>query len=249
MESRRYLPICKRWWWLVLATILVTVTMTWVYVSGWARTYESTASFVIQPQAARQGDQVKALDALVRAGTVGETYASIARSQLIVDEAKAALRPSERRTPMSVSAEVVTGTRIVGVSVTGTNPKYARDLASAVSAKTVAYVNGLRDDYRLDRLDSPTLPTSPLSSRKSATIMLGAILGTLLGVGLASLADRVRGGPAPVHADAVGRGTTQLSWDGDSLWTPHDDVPGIDHGQERVRGSRSLADGASQERP
>ena len=117
MEMYRYVTVCRRWWWLVLAAFVATVVATIALLGTPARVYESTASFVIQPQALEEGDQVRALDALVQGGTVGETYASIARSKLVRARAVEALTSEERAQHMTVSAEVVTGTRIIRLTV------------------------------------------------------------------------------------------------------------------------------------
>jgi uncharacterized protein involved in exopolysaccharide biosynthesis len=189
VEMQRYLTVCRRWWWLVIAGVLVTIMATITLVGTPTRMYESRASFVIQPQASEEGDQVRALGALVQGSSVGETYASIARSKLVRERAAATLTPEQRRQHMPVSAEVVTGTRIINLTVQSKNPADARRFAAAVSRETIAYVDGLADNYRLDRLDSPGLPTRPLPTRRVVTYGLAGILGLMLGVALAFFAD------------------------------------------------------------
>jgi capsular polysaccharide biosynthesis protein len=215
VEMQRYVTVCRRWWWIVLVALLATIVSTIALLGAPTREYESTASFVIQPQALEEGDQVRALDALVQGGTVGETYASIARSKLVRARAAESLTPREQAQHMVVSAEVVTGTRIIRLTVRSKDPVAARHFAGAVSRETVAYVNGLADNYRLDPLDSPTRPTHALPTKRSVTLALAGILGLMLGVALAFFADhlwsaRKRRGPAsperPEHADM--------------LWTP-----------------------------
>jgi uncharacterized protein involved in exopolysaccharide biosynthesis len=188
---QRYLTVCRRWWWIVLAAFLVTIVATIALIGSPTRMYESTASFVIQPQASEEGDQVRALGALVQGSSVGETYASIARSKLVRVRAARALTPQQRSEHMTVSAEVVTGTRIVRLTVQSKKPADARQFAAAVSRETIAYVDGLADNYRLDRLDSPGLPTRPLPTRRVVTYGLAGILGLMLGVALAFLADHM----------------------------------------------------------
>ncbi|HEY3671124.1 MAG TPA: Wzz/FepE/Etk N-terminal domain-containing protein [Acidimicrobiia bacterium] len=188
---QRYLVVCRRWWWIVLAAFLATVLMATVLVGTPTKQYESTASFVIQPQASEESDQVRALDALVQGGTVGETYASIARSKLIRSRAGESLSRVQRAEHMAVTAEVVTGTRIIRVTVRSTQPADARRFAGAVSHQTIIYVNGLADNYRLDPLDAPTLPTHPLPTKRIVTLALAGILGLMLGVALAFLADHL----------------------------------------------------------
>jgi hypothetical protein len=116
---------------------------------------------------------------------------------------------------MAVTAEVVTGTRIIRVTVRSTHPQDAQRFAGAVSSRTIEYVNALNDNYRLDPLDAPTLPTHPLSTKRIVTLGLAGVLGLMLGVALAFLADnlwraRVR------QMDAAGDGSEP----GGVLWTP-----------------------------
>jgi uncharacterized protein involved in exopolysaccharide biosynthesis len=214
VEAHRYLSVCRRWWWIVLSALIVTVLATIALVGSPARVYESTASFVIQPQAVEEGDQVRALDALVQGGTVGETYASIARSKLVKARATESLNPQQRGRHVTVSAEVVTGTRIIRVTVRSGNPATAHRFAAAVSRETEAYVNGLADNYRLDRLDAPTMPTHPLPTKRVVTYALAGILGLMLGMALAFFADylwRARMAASQLSRSRVDDGV---------LWTP-----------------------------
>src|SRR4051812_27374164 len=174
---QRYLVVCRRWWWIVVSAFLVTILLATVLIGTPIKQYESTTSFVIQPQALEEGDQVRALDALVQGGTVGETYASIARSKLIRNRAAESLSSAQRGEHMAVTAEVVTGTRIIRVTVRSQHPVDAQRFAGAVSRQTISYVNGLADNYRLDRLDAPTLPTHPLPTKRIVTLALAGILG------------------------------------------------------------------------
>jgi uncharacterized protein involved in exopolysaccharide biosynthesis len=212
----RYVTVCRRWWWIVLAAFLVTVLATIALLGSPPPVYESTASFVIQPQALEEGDQVRALDALVQGGTVGETYASIARSKLVRARAVEALTPDDRAQHMTVSAEVVTGTRIIRLTVRSKHPEAARHFAGAVSRETIAYVNGLADNYRLDPLDSPTRPTQPLPTKRSVTLALAGILGLMLGVALAFLADHLWA--ARKRREVVS--SPERTEHGEVLWTP-----------------------------
>jgi capsular polysaccharide biosynthesis protein len=225
MESRRYLVVCKRWWWLVLFTVLVTVVATAWFMRPQLPTYESAATFVVKIQAGRAGDQAKAIDALVKGGTIGETYASIARSSDIQTRAQRLLTPRQRRAHASVSAETLTGTRLIRLSVTARRPDDARAIARAISAETLAYVGHLDDNYRLEPLDPPSLPTTPLSTHRYVTLTLGALLGLALGVGMAQLADRLK--ETLVPADPTVRGATPPSSIGDVLWTPRDGVASV----------------------
>jgi uncharacterized protein involved in exopolysaccharide biosynthesis len=133
MEIQHFLSVCRRWWWVVIAGFLVTTAATVALTGTPTRQYQSTATFVIQPTALQEDDQVKALDALVQGGTVGETYASIARSRLVRDRAEGALADARQYRRAAVSAEVVTGTRLIRLTVRARQPELAYRLARSVS--------------------------------------------------------------------------------------------------------------------
>ena len=97
---------------------------------------------------------------------------------------------------MSVSAEVLTGTNIVSVTVKGPDPDDVVDLARAISVETIEYVNQLSDVYVLEPLDPPTRPSEPVSTNTVLTILVGLLLGAALGVGMAVLPDYLRRTPA-----------------------------------------------------
>lgn len=199
MELRRYLEVSLRWWWLVALAFLATTAVTVSSVASQPATYETTATFVVRPRPVDPSDEAQAFDALIRGVTINTTYASIARSDLIRDRAEEQLDPAAQRDDMSVSAKVLTDTNIVSVTVKGPDPDNVVDLATAISAETIEYVNDLSDVYVLEPLDEPTRPSGPVAANRMLTILVGLILGVVLGVGLAMLVEYLRKAPEP-HA-------------------------------------------------
>lgn len=189
MEIARYLNIIRRRWPIILVAFLVTTGATFYFVLPQPNVYESTGTFVVGPRAVNAEESVGALDTLIRGEAINGTYATIARSKMVRDAAEAAFEPSLRIDNMTVSAEVVTGTNILSISVQGTDPESAQALAGAIGAETVDYVDELDEAYRLQPLDEPTLPQTPVAPKRSLTILMGIIFGLVLGMSLALLID------------------------------------------------------------
>jgi capsular polysaccharide biosynthesis protein len=192
VELWRYLEISRRWWWLVGVALLATTAVTVASVASETPTYESSATFLVRPRTDDASQDARAFDPLVRGVTINTTYASIARSDLIRDRAERQLDPAARADEMSVSAKVLTDTNIVSVSVRGSHPDHVLALATAISAETVEYVNGLSDVYVLQSVDEPTRAERPLATNTLLTISIGVVLGLTLGVGMALLGDYLR---------------------------------------------------------
>jgi hypothetical protein len=145
----------------------------------------------LQPRGQQDADTVRALDLLIRGAQINATYALIARSDAIKDTAVGRLDKVPAHAHLSVESEAVTGTNALTISAHARDAKSAHALAVAAGAATIEYVEGLHQPYQLVLLDPPQLPTHPVSSKKSLTIVLGAILGLLAGLGLAAMIDRV----------------------------------------------------------
>jgi polysaccharide biosynthesis transport protein len=196
VELRRYLEVTRRWWWLVTLALIATAAVTVSSVAAQAPTYQSSATFLVRPRSDNASEDARAFDALIRGVTINTTYASIARSDLIRDRAEERMDPEARADDMSVSAKVLTDTNIVSLNVKGPDPDHVLDLAKAISAEAVEFVNGLSDVYVLQPLDEPTRAEAPIGTNRSLTISIGVVLGLALGVGMALLVEYLRKGGA-----------------------------------------------------
>ena len=184
MELMRYLEIMRRWWWIGATAFAVTTVGTLAFVLPQPNVYEAASAFVVGPRSLNAEESVSAFDTLIRGEAINATYASIARSDLIRERAEARLDRSGSTSDLTVDAEVLTGTNVLSITVRGTDPKSVHDLAVAVGAETVAYVREVDQAYRLQTLDSPSLPRQPVGPNKTLTIAVGVSFGLLLSVSL-----------------------------------------------------------------
>jgi capsular polysaccharide biosynthesis protein len=185
MELRRYLDIIVRRWWIALIAFAVTTGATMFWVLPQPKVYESAGTFVVGPRAGNAEESVRAFDTLIRGEAINATYASIASSDLVRARAEERVDPSIETDDLDVSAEVLTGTNILEISVRGQDPEAVRELAVAVSEEAVSYVSVSDEGYKLSPLDAPKLTRSPVGPNKSLTIAMGVFFGGLLGLGLA----------------------------------------------------------------
>lgn len=188
----------------VLALSAATAVTAAVLVWQQPSLYESTGTYVVRPRSLETTDELRAFDTLVRGAEINATYAAVARSAAIRERAEAVLDAALPADGLTVSADVLTGTNVLSISVEGHDPEAVHELASAVGAETQEYVRQLGDLYQLQQLDPPWPPTAPAGPRRLLTVGMGVTSGGVLGVGLVLGWERVRRLPLPWTAGTGG---------------------------------------------
>jgi capsular polysaccharide biosynthesis protein len=203
MELRRYLKIVRRWKWVVVLTFVATMGGTAALVLPQAWQYQSTGTWLIRSRfPGNDANASDAMDQLSRDIQIGASYAMVARGPMIRDRAEGRLAPGEDTTGVDVSADLVTDTNILSISVHGPDPTVDRDLADAVGQETASYVYNLNDPFILSAVDHPTVADSPVGPNKVLLLMVGGLFGVVVGFGLATFAEYLQG---PVHERALRR--------------------------------------------
>lgn len=191
MEIKAYWRILKRRWWLLLFGFAVVFGVTWILTSRQPSIYEASTTFVIRPRVSEgsMGDEfVRALDIVSRRVEINTTFAEVATSRLIANQAKdgLGLSPAERE-GLKVSARVVGGTNVMEISAEGRDPGITRDFANAVGVETVNYVSKLYDVFELEPLDEAALPQKSSRPNVFMNLALGGVMGLALGACLVFL--------------------------------------------------------------
>ncbi len=196
MELKTYLRIILKRWWAVLIGLGVVVTATMAWTNRQVPIYESKATFVLRPRSSTLvlGDEfVKALDMVSRRVEINTTFAEVATSRLIKQQAIQTLGLGPAQTKeLSVSAGVVGGTNVLTITVEGTSPTVVQQFCDQIGAETLNYVSELYDVFELQPLDPASLPGRPVRPNPSLNLMLGSALGLALGLGLALLVEFIR---------------------------------------------------------
>ncbi|MDQ5816606.1 MAG: hypothetical protein M3516_10010 [Actinomycetota bacterium] len=208
MELRRFLDAIRRRWWIGFLAFAIATAATCLMVLPRPPVYESKGTFVLGPRAGNAEESVRGFDTLIRGESINATYASIASSDLIRSSAEEEVDPLDTD-QMTVSAEVLTGTNILSISVQGPAPGSTRMFALAVTEATVSFVDESDEAYKLEPLDAPKATDSPVGPNKMMTIAIGMFLGAFFGLGLifvvdylASLFESSRN-PAPAPRDGL----------------------------------------------
>lgn len=204
MELTDYARILRRNWRLVLATVLVVLALGAALTALTPREYQAKAQLYVS---AAGGDS---FSDLVQGGSFTQrqvaTYADIMTSPLVLDQVITELGLPESSPDLAerVTTIVPPDTVLIDVSVTDRDPVQAAAIANAVAGEFAGAVQ------ELERVgeggDSPvkatvtqpaTAPQLPSSPQPLRNLLLAAVLGLLVGGGLAVLRDlldtRVKG--------------------------------------------------------
>lgn len=190
----------RRQWWIV---VLVAVTAA-MAAASWSlvqpRTYEATATVVIQPQKGLAAEEVlNALYPLDRSRIV-PTYADIASSEFarVAAAERAAIPTAEQEDYLSESL-VLPESLAVRVRATGPDRQLTLTLLQQVIAVSSERFVEAYQVFEVGALVSPNAPTDPVSPvlwrAIAAALVLGALVGTATVAGLAQLARRSAPGP------------------------------------------------------
>ena len=191
MEIRTYLQFLLRKWRIILGITLATLIGTLVLTLRTERVYETSATYILSVSPLTlDKDRISALNTLMSSPDISATYAKVASSRLIREQAVEKLKlSSQERSGMSVDSHIIAGTNILEITVRGRDPALIRDFANALGSQMVTYSANLYQSYILDPLDEATQPRSPVKPNIVTNMLLGAIFGLALGVGIALVGE------------------------------------------------------------
>jgi capsular polysaccharide biosynthesis protein len=186
-----YLQILWKKWWIVLAAFITTIVAVSLFTLNQAPTYRASATYIVNPAGGQEDlrDRAAVLEMLSRREEIAGTYAEVANSRFIKQQAVDELGlSSAQRRDLSVDSQVMAGTNILEITVEGSDPLLVQIFTDMVGTKTATYVEELYEAFVLKPLDMASLPSSPVGPSRMINLILGGILGLALGAGLAFLA-------------------------------------------------------------
>jgi diguanylate cyclase (GGDEF)-like protein len=199
MQPRQILRVLFIRRWLILGTMGIAILFAEALTLSQAPVYQATGSYVLQLTGGE--DAVTAIDILSRRPEIASTFAEVASSRTIRQEAAGDLGLSAQQLrDFSVNSRLVAGTNILEVSVQGNDPELVVEFASAVGLRTLEFVQRLYAVFSLEPLDEPQPPRNPIRPNPMLNLVIGGLLGLSLGIALALATSLIESGPAVVAA-------------------------------------------------
>jgi non-specific protein-tyrosine kinase len=134
MELKEYLLIIRRWWWLLLACVTIAVIAAYIGVQKEPRIYAATTTVMIGQSLQKPNPSSQEI---YISQQLAQTYAELARRQLILEAVRDALSLSYTPSPSSVSTHQVPGTQLLEINVRDVVPERARAIADEVARQLI----------------------------------------------------------------------------------------------------------------
>jgi capsular exopolysaccharide synthesis family protein len=182
---REALAIVRRWWWLIVAGLVVGVAGAFAISSQLTPIYRAQATVLVNQA---QNPNAVTYSDILTSQQVTKTYAILARSKLNLDRAVKVLNdPSITVEVLDriVSATDVPGTQLLRISAEDSSPTRAALIANATASVFPQFVQdaqlaGRASDRPLNAVvvaETATAPSSPVRPNKTLYMVLGGLLG------------------------------------------------------------------------
>ncbi len=134
MELKEYWNIVKRWWWLMVACVLVASVSSYIGTLGMPRVYQATTTVMVG-QTLQQSNP-NSSDLWI-SQQLAQTYAEMVKRQPILKAAATALGLEYVPSGGNVSTRQVPGTQLLEISVRDTIPERAQAIADEIAHQLI----------------------------------------------------------------------------------------------------------------
>jgi capsular polysaccharide biosynthesis protein len=181
-----FLPVARRWRWMLLAAALAAGVAGYVTAAGSGRAYESRADILVGSVNSGNNDDLQA------SGRAAQTYAELATTRALLQATEDRLHISNISGDVTVTANATT--RILTIAVRNSDKLLARDIANAHAQELVGFAARRRtspdEPGSLQIVDPAVVSNSPVGPDPLTVAILAAIAGLIGALALALLLDR-----------------------------------------------------------
>jgi diguanylate cyclase (GGDEF)-like protein len=195
MEIRSLLYQLARKWWLIVPIFVIGLGSTLVFTFAQRPTYEAESTLLVTPSTAF-ADDLSAFATLSRQPEIAETYAQIASSRAIRQQAVSTAEMSfQEQSATRLSTTLVPGTNVLRLTVTAPTSELAERYNAAIHTALLDYTADLGSAFELRTLDEPNADTTPVSPNVPTNVVLGTVASLVLAIGAGIAALLLAPGP------------------------------------------------------
>lgn len=191
--SQSYTRVLRRWWWIVVATLIVSIGTAAVLTARQPRIYRAKTTQVVVPNSRVQGtaDIIRSIDTLDRRNVL----ATIAQIPLTVETRNKAAEALNLDTGelarYEVRSLVLPNTNLIKIEVRGPDPQKAAEVANVFAAVTRDSGRELYRIFKIDTFGKATPERRAVYPEPPKNLLVGAVLGLFIGMVGAWLAERL----------------------------------------------------------
>jgi capsular polysaccharide biosynthesis protein/Mrp family chromosome partitioning ATPase len=188
LEVGGYFGIARRWWKVLLLSVVLAAGGGWFVASGLPKIYEGEARLLVGPLNTD-------FDTQRAAGQLANTYAQLATSRRVAEAVIQRLGMSMAPEDLQSATDAVPNdvTRLVVIRVQSRDPAGAAALANAVAeAIGTLAAESQRPEGQTQVIDPAVPPTSPVSPQVLLIVLLAAFAGFLAAISLVVLIEYAR---------------------------------------------------------
>ena len=192
IDFLQYLKALQRYWWLIVAMVLISIGFGLAYSTSQTPIYEAEMQILASPNLAigDTGDLIYGLGTIVRNSGITVTSCEIIESQPIREQAARELGvPIDVANQYDVNCVVLPDTTILQTRVQGESPELAADLANALGADGMVYINELYEIVEVQFLGLATPDDNPISPNHMINVAMSAVIGMMGAVGFIILRE------------------------------------------------------------
>lgn len=192
IDLQEMLHTLLKWWWMIGILVIVFPVAAYFYTNySYVPHYTAAATMVVNSKQFKEvGDEVIVANDVELSERLVETYSIILKSDRVMESvaqdlglnlAPAAMRKFISVAPAAKDAEVLS------VTVRNTDPGLAANICNSIMKVAPAAISGTVEVGSVNVLDYAKVPQYPEPPAAARNMLAGALLGLMLGVGLAFL--------------------------------------------------------------
>jgi receptor protein-tyrosine kinase len=195
VELRDYLHVFRRRWRWVAFGLIVCVALAEAFVLRATPQYQSqTQIFISTSSSDTATANAGNLFSMQRVASYADLANGRDLASNVVDDLDLDVTPAQLAS--KVTAQAVPETVLLQITITDPDPELARDIAASYADELADLVAELETPPGKDKpvlkattVESANVPTAPVSPNVVRTLLMGAVLGLMLGFGLAAIRE------------------------------------------------------------
>lgn len=194
MEMRLYFQMLRRGRWMIALTTIVALITSLLASYLTVPQFRATASFIITPSTALTSgsEMLQSLSTLDRA-SIMSTYAEVMKSSRVFNDTLAFMQLSpDNLKDYSYETEILSGSTILELSVSGPNPHTAAQVANTIGYQAINFTQNMNRVFDVEFLDVAVPPAQPFKPQPVRNIALALVFGLVGGSFLAILNEQLR---------------------------------------------------------